>query len=90
MATGAYRPGFMMEVTMSSTATSRITEEVAQARAALLTFVQERPGPFTAYDLKTNVRNGWSAAAMALALRELLREGALESRGGEIYFVRAG
>jgi hypothetical protein len=72
--------------TMTVDATDRaVNAEVAAARDALFELASSRPSEWwTAYDLKVRARNGWSAGAMGLALRELIDEGVLEQREDDL------
>jgi hypothetical protein len=71
-----------METAMAPSAGERaLTEAITQASAALMRAAQEEPGRWwTAYELKVNARNGFSAGVMGLALRRLIDEGELERR----------
>jgi hypothetical protein len=69
-----------MEMTMAIDTTDQaITNEIADAKQALLALASEdqRDG-WTARELLTRARNGWSSAVMGLALRSLLDDGRLE------------
>jgi hypothetical protein len=56
-----------------------ISEEIVAAGQALLSLADEQPEEgWTARDLLTRARNGWSSAVMGLALRSLLDDGRLE------------
>jgi hypothetical protein len=56
-----------------------ISEEIAAAGQALLLLADEQSEEgWTARDLLTRARNGWSSAVMGLALRSLLDDGRLE------------
>lgn len=56
-----------------------ISTEIAGAREALLAVAaQRREKGWTARELLTHARNGWSSAVMGLALRGLLDDGRLE------------
>jgi hypothetical protein len=74
-----------MELTMPDAPTAHLSQEVAQAREALIATVREEPDRWwSAYDLKVEVRNGWSAGAMSLALNELVEDGTFEARHDEV------
>jgi hypothetical protein len=61
-----------------------VEEEVQAARAAILDVIRTAPSEaWTAYELKTRARNGWSSGAMGIALRELIDEGVL-TRGSDL------
>jgi len=56
-----------------------VAKEVAAARKALLALAQDEPDRWwTAFDLKTEARNGWSAGAMNLAFDDLVDSGAFD------------
>ncbi len=56
-----------------------ISEEIVAAGQALLSLANEQAEEgWTARDLLTRARNGWSSAVMGLALRSLLDDGRLE------------
>jgi hypothetical protein len=56
-----------------------ISEEIVAAGKALLLLASEQAEEgWTARDLLTRARNGWSSAVMGLALRSLLDDGRLE------------
>jgi hypothetical protein len=67
-------------MTMAIDTTDRaISEEIEEARQALLVLAAERPEEgWTARELLTRARNGWSSAVMGLALRDLLDDEKLE------------
>jgi hypothetical protein len=67
-------------MTMAIDTTDRvISEEIAEAGLALLSLAREQPSEgWTARELLTRARNGWSSAVMGLALRSLLDDGRLE------------
>ena len=70
---------------MRDRAYAAFAEEVASAEEALLALLREdREREWDAYDLKTKVRNGWSAGAVSLAFDNLLHSGAVEWHGGLI------
>lgn len=82
-----------MEMAMTVDATDRtISQEIEQAREALLQLAREGPEDrwWTAHELAVCARNGWSSAIVDLALRELLDEGLFEQRSDlQVRFVRA-
>lgn len=58
--------------------------EVTEAEGALRDLVAEDPDRWQgAYELKARARNGWSAAAMSIALNRLLADGAFELSDGD-------
>ena len=61
-----------------------VNEEVAAARDAIVELASSSDKWWTAYELKVRARNGWSAGAMGLALRELVDEGILEQREDDL------
>jgi hypothetical protein len=67
-------------MTMATDTTDEaISTEIAGAREALLSLAGERREKgWTARELLTRARNGWSSAVMGLALRGLLDDGMLE------------
>jgi hypothetical protein len=69
-----------MEMTMAiDTTDEAIRSEIADAREALLSLAEERREKgWTARELLTRARTGWSSAVMGLALRGLLDDGKLE------------
>ena len=72
-----------MELTMTVDATDQALErEIAAARDALLKTAVKLAADgaewWTARELKERARNGWSSAAMGLALRQLVDDGTLE------------
>jgi hypothetical protein len=74
-----------MESTMPDAPTSHLSEEVAGARDALIAHMQaDADAWWSTYELKIQVRNGWSPGAMSLALNELVDDGTLEARGDEV------
>jgi hypothetical protein len=71
----------------TDTTDEAISTEIADAREALLSLAaQRREEGWTARELLTRARNGWSSAVMGLALRGLLDDGLLEQ--GEDLRVR--
>lgn len=63
----------------SDAAFESLTDEILQARRALLALTASEPGKrWHPYELKTRARNGWSASAMGLALDGLIDEGSFE------------
>jgi hypothetical protein len=78
-----------MELAMPRTPTADLTEEIAAARAALIETVQSEPDTWwSAYDLKIDVRNGWSAGAMSLALNGLVADGTFDAEGDKVRLHR--
>jgi len=64
---------------------THLTEEIAEARTALVALCESQPErAWPAYELKTQARNGWSAGAMSLALSRLLDDGVLRADGDRI------
>ena len=73
---------------MIDTTDQAISEEIAEAQEALLSLASEQPEKrWTARELLTRARNGWSSAVMGLALRSLLDAGKLEQ--GEDLRIRS-
>jgi len=71
--------------TVSDIAYAALSEEIVAASTALLELVDEDPSHlWHPYDLKTRVRNGWSAGAVSLALNGLIEDGTLELHEGHI------
>lgn len=58
--------------------------EVRSAETALRGAAAEEPGRWwSAYELKVQARNGWSAAAMSVALNQMIADGILELANGD-------
>jgi hypothetical protein len=79
-----------MEVSMKRTAMAeQMAREIAEAREALLECARREPDRWWfAYELKDFARNGWSAGAMNMALRRLIKTGAFETEGDRIRLQR--
>jgi len=80
-----------MEVSMSpDVASKRLEQEIEEARQALLDAAAERPAEdwWYAFELKDRARNGWSAGAMNIAFRLLVKEHVFEVEGDRIRLHR--
>ena len=74
---------------MPDAPTAQLSDEVTAAREALVAHMQaDVEAWWSTYDLKIQVRNGWTPGAMSLALNELVDEGILEARGDEVRLSR--
>jgi hypothetical protein len=76
-----------MEASMSpDIASERLKREIDEARQALLDAASKRPADewWHAFELKDQARNGWSAGAMNIAFRRLIREQLFEVDGDRI------
>jgi hypothetical protein len=78
-----------MEVSMSpDIASKRLEQEIEEARQALLDAAAEREDWWYAFELKDHARNGWSAGAMNIAFRRLVKEHVFEIEGDRIRLRR--
>jgi hypothetical protein len=75
--------------TMPDAAFAVLTDEITAAREALVALVREDPErSWHPYELKMQVRNGWSAGAVSLALDYLIEDGTFEVQETRIRFRR--
>lgn len=71
-------------------ASKRLEQEIEEAQQALLAAAAERPPDqwWFAFELKDHTRNGWSAGAMNIAFRRLIKEHVFEIEGDRIRLHR--
>jgi hypothetical protein len=74
-----------MESAMAIDATAAAAaKEVAAAENAIRALASaDQDRSWSAYELKTQARNGWSASAMSVALNRLVDDGILELTDGD-------
>lgn len=72
-----------------SAVAENMVREIAEARQALVDCARQEPDRWWfAYELKDHARNGWSAGAMNMALRRLIKTGVFEADGDQIRLRR--
>ena len=67
---------------------AELAAEIGRARNALIEKSREEPNHWwPAWELRAEVKNGWTNGATTLALSELLQEGAFEVQGDAVRII---
>lgn len=63
----------------------QLAREISEARRELIARTQATPGQWrAAWELKAEVRNGWSAGTTSLALSGLIADGTFDVQGDSV------